>query len=255
MSPPLGLALRWMECIIAVAIIQGTLELFAIRTTCADDGIWRWSTLRRELRWLQPVLAYRAFLGVLLVRLLAASLLLLGVRGATVPILWVATLLVNVRFLGTFNGGSDSMTMVVLSGLVVAHLGAPWPLLVQSALLYVAVQSLMSYFIAGCVKLKNREWRQGTALRSFVASPQFGAPEFVRQHLSSTAMARTASWSVMLFECTVPLALAGPTTALVIIAAASVFHLGNVAVFGLNRFLFAWGATWPAIWYMSGQIN
>jgi pantothenate kinase type III len=59
----------------------------------------------------------------------------------------------------------------------------------------------------------------------------------------------------MVFECSFPAVLIGPGTALCFVAVAAAFHLGNVAAFGLNRFLLAWGATWPAIWYMSGQLS
>lgn len=246
-----AVALRWMEVIIALGIVQGTIELFAIRSAYADNGIWRWATLKRDLGWFRVLLRYRLFLFVLAVRLLAALLLLVGVRGATAPILWVTTLLVSVRFLGTFNGGSDSMTMVVLSALVVAHFGTAWPLTQRGALVYVAVQSIMSYCIAGLVKLANDDWRQGKALSSFVENPQFAVPGMVTRLLQPAMVSRVVSWLVIAFECSFPAVLAGPRVAAGFLICAAAFQLGNVAVFGLNRCFFAWAATWPAVWYLS----
>ena len=252
MSLSVAVALRWMEVLIALGVLQGTLEMFAIRAAYADDGIWRWATLVKDLGWFRVLLGYRTFLFVLAVRLLAALLLLAGVRGAVAPVLWITTLLVSVRFLGTFNGGSDSMTMVVLSALVVAHLGAAWPLAERGALVYVAVQSIMSYCIAGLVKLANGEWRRGRALRSFVENPQFAVPGVFVRLFQSATLSRAASWLVIAFECAFPVVLAGPSIAAVLVFCAAAFQLGNVALFGLNRFVLAWAATWPAVLYLAG---
>ncbi|MCC6930195.1 MAG: hypothetical protein IT359_14515 [Gemmatimonadaceae bacterium] len=239
--------LRWMALLASLSVMQGTLELLAWRRHLADDGTWRWRTLSRELRWLSPLLAYRPFLMVLAVRVGCALLLLAGVHGATLPLLWITSLLANIRFRGSTNGGSDMMLMVVLSALTVAHLGASSPIVVQGALVYVAAQSVMSYFIAGVVKLIDAPWRRGVALASFVATPHFGTPIALRQLLSRPAVAFAASWAVILFECAFPLALTGARAAALFVALAACFHLGNVAAFGLNRFLLAWAASWPAV--------
>jgi len=247
--------LRWIEVLASLSAMQGTLELLAWRRHVADDGTWRWSTLSRELRWLRPVLAYRPFLALLVVRLTCAALLLAGVHGAVAPILWVTSLLANIRFRGSTNGGSDMMLMVVLTALVVAHLAAASPMVVQGALVYVAAQSVMSYFIAGVVKLINAPWRRGVALASFVATPHFGAPAPLRHQLTRPTLAFVASWGVMAFECAFPLALTGPRAAALFVALAACFHLGNVAAFGLNRFLLAWSASWPAVLYASTLVR
>lgn len=247
--------LRWIEVLASLSVMQGTLELLVWRRHLADNGTWRWSTLSRELRWLAPVLAYRPFVGVLAVRVVSACVLLAGVHGAAAPLLWITSLLTNIRFRGSTNGGSDMMLMVVLTALAVAHLGASSPIVVQGALVYVAAQSMMSYFIAGAVKLINAPWRSGAALASFVATPHFGTPAVLRRQLTRPALARLASWAVMLFECAFPLALTGPRAAACFLALAACFHLGNVAAFGLNRFFLAWAASWPAVLFASTLVR
>jgi len=240
-------AVRAMEILAAIAVAVGTLELLAVRRAFADDGIWRWSTLSAELRPLRRLLAYRPFVALLVCRLACAALLLVGVHGPVAPALWVMTVLVNLRFRGTYNGGSDLMTMVVLTGLVVAHLGHRSPVVVGGALLYVAAQATLSYLVSGVAKMRNPEWRRGHALAAFVARPDFAVPPRVRWALGGDPRATAASWAVMTFECTFPLALAGVRIAWVFVALAVVFHLANIAVFGLNRFLLAWAASWPAV--------
>ena len=244
-------ALRATEILAALALMEGSLELLAMRRVFADDGIWRWASLAPELGRLRGVLAYRPFVALLAFRLALAVLLLAGVRGAVAPALWLSTLLVNVRFRGTFNGGSDLMAMVVLTALVVAHLGSGSPMLVNGALLYVAAQAMLSYFVAGVAKLTNADWRRGHALPAFVARPDVAAPAAVRRLLDGRGRRAAVSWSVVLFECTFPLAFSGVRPAWLFVAGALVFHLGTVVVFGLNRFLLAWAATWPAIVYVA----
>ena len=240
-------AVRAMEVLAAIAVAVGTLELLAVRRAFADDGIWRWSTLSVELRPLRALLAYRPFVALLVCRLAGAVLLLAGIRGPVAPMLWIMTVLVNLRFRGTYNGGSDLMTMVVLTGLVVAHLGHRSPVVVGGALLYVAAQATSSYVVSGVAKMRNPEWRRGDALAAFVARPDFAVPPFVRRALGSGRRVAAASWAVMAFECAFPLALVGVGAAWALVALAVVFHVGNIAVFGLNRFLLAWAASWPAV--------
>lgn len=253
--PDAPTTMRWIEVLASLSVVQGTLELLAWHRACADDGTWRWSTLSRELRWLAPLLAYRPFVALLAARLAGACLLLAGVRGGVVPILWGTSLLANLRFRGSTNGGSDMMLMVVLTALLVAHLGASSAIVVQGALLYVAAQAVMSYFIAGVVKLINAPWRRGTALTSFVSTPHFGTPAALRRLLTRPAPALAASWAVILFECAFPLALTGPRAAALLVALAACFHVGNVAAFGLNRFFLAWAASWPAVIFASTLVR
>jgi len=45
-------AMRWLA---AIAVALGTVELWRVRRVADDDGVWRWSTLRRE--WPAPLAA------------------------------------------------------------------------------------------------------------------------------------------------------------------------------------------------------
>src|SRR5690349_20745414 len=116
----LGLATLWTERAIALAVCLQTIELLQCRQAYADSGIWRWPLLRGEhdalpapLRWLfAACLPYRPFLALLLLNLVAAVLLALGVSAAA-PFLLFTQVAVCVRFRGTFNGGSDSLTVLI----------------------------------------------------------------------------------------------------------------------------------------------
>ena len=147
------------------------------------------------------------------------------------------------------------MTVVVLTGLTIARF-VPESIWVSTVcLLYIAIQSVTSYFVAGVVKIRHSEWRTGEALSCFIQAPKYQAPELVRKLLVARGASLIATWAMLLFECLFPLALFGaaisPIVPLAFIAIAGLFHFSNVYIFGLNRFLFAWTATYPAIYWCS----
>jgi hypothetical protein len=65
-----------------------------------------------------------------------------------------------------------------------------------------------------------------------------------------------AAWSVIAFESLFRLAiLAGPKGALVFLGIGVVFHLANAAVMGLNNFVWAFTATYPAVHYCAERMQ
>jgi hypothetical protein len=259
MTWPLASAITWSERAIALAVLLQTLELWQIRAVYADTGIWRWSTLQAEHRALPaPVrglfallLPYRSFLGLLIARFVAASLLFGFGTASVLPFLWLSQLAICVRFRGTFNGGSDAMTLLILMALSIASFAPQHALLQSACLLYIGVQASLSYFVAGIAKLKEADWRRGAALPSFVLNTPYGAPAWTRALVSQAQVSALLSWGVIAFECLFPLSWADPRVCLGFIALGAAFHVANGLVFGLNRFLFAWAAAYPALFYCS----
>lgn len=260
MQPSLELSLSSTERLTALAVTLQTLELLSVRRAFADDGVWRWSILRDEharlpspLRWGLAVLSpYRSFLMVLALRLPLAVSLAGGVSIAAWP-LCLSQLAVNARFRGTFNGGSDYMTMVLLLGLSASAL--PFGEIAQRAGLgYICAQLVLSYFIAGLVKLRRSAWRSGHALGAFLGSERYGTPPWL-QRFVTPRVGLVLAWSVMVFELAFPLTLLRPHAALGFAALGLAFHAANAIAFGLNRFLFAWAAAYPALVYFSAALG
>ena len=114
-----------------------------------------------ELLWLAPQMRLgRLFRLGQWVRLILALILVFSPNyrlldtGALIAILTGLSLITSMSFGGTFNGGSDAMTLVVLIGLGITQLPssrAPWV-----GLGYIAFQATLSYAMAGWVKLKER---------------------------------------------------------------------------------------------------
>jgi hypothetical protein len=241
------------------------LETLWIRPSWQDDrGIWRWNDLQPEFKNFPRIL--RSVLAILLsengftllnvARAVASLLLLWQPTDALVSsALWVAltgSVLSALRWRGAFNGGSDSMTLVVLLPLAISRL--PWPdaaLATRIALAYIALQSLLSYFIAGVVKVVEANWRDGRALGEFLGNPQYGVPSAIQRLVRRPFAARFLAWSVLAFELLAPALVLTPATCLTFLAVAALFHTVNARVLGLNRFVFAWISTYPAILFLA----
>ena len=234
-------------------------ELLSLRPAWRDlDGVWRWSELAPEFeklpgparRLAELTLPEQPFFLLQSARILAALLLILQPDSyITTTALWIClfgTLATSVRWRGAFNGGSDAMSLVVLWPLALASL-MPWPLTQHLALAYIGVQTLLSYWIAGLVKLAQPSWRQGKALKLFFETPQYNVPSLIRVWIRRPGAAFLLGWGVLLFELLSPLALSSPTATLFFLPAAGFFHLINAAVLGLNRFTWAWLSAYPAV--------
>lgn len=180
--------------------------------------------------------------------------------GALLAILLATSVVTNLRFRGTFNGGSDFMTLVVLTAMLVAALSPAGAHRIQDgSLWYIALHVCASYFVAGWIKILKPHWRSGRALRGFLSTTIY-APSAVwrRLHPSSaaaSAMMLLLAWAVMLWEITFPAALFEPRAAFAALALGVFFHLGNVLFFGLNRFFFAWLAAYPAVIFAAHSLQ
>ena len=155
-------------------------------------------------------------------------------------------------FRGFFNGGSDSMTLLTLASL--------WGFLffqnisfniAAFFIYYLGIQVVLSYFISGYVKIKERKWRSGEALKLFLNKNAYSPIEKLHSH----NLLKYFSWIVIGAELLFPIAVLNLHTLSGFLVFFGVFHLINVYVFGLNRFLYAWIATYPAVVYLSLQIS
>lgn len=261
----LALAARLTALATGFVVLVQSVELFWLRGRVA--AIWREEILADDLpRLAGPVRAAVAavlpasrFSALLAARaLLAVVAIALAALGLEVPsLLWLALLvsqlLVAARFRGTFNGGSDAMTVVLLVGCAVAAL--PHRLAPLAGLGWIAAQATLSYVIAGLVKLRDAGWRSGAVLRSFVRIRRYGVPPAVAALLDRPGVALVAAWGVIAWESLFFLAFVLDGSALPLVALALSFHLANAYLFGLNRFLHAWAASYPAVLAIAAQLR
>lgn len=189
-----------------------------------------------------------------LIRAVLAVLLMLGLQPLLVEsALLVTSVILIKRFQGPYNGGSDTMTLLVLLCLWLSNL-APTPYWQEIALGYLAIQLTLSYFQSGWVKVVNPDWRSGRALQQVFALSAYPVSENVRLWAGRPQVLLAMSWLVMIFELLFPLALFNQTLLIVALEIAALFHLANALLFGLNRFFWIWPAAFPVIVWFQGRL-
>jgi hypothetical protein len=256
----LALAVRAFECLLGWSLLLQTLEYLRIQKM---DRIGVWPLLQREIpprpAWLKsllsPLLMPAPYSALLVLRgFLAVGLILGQIEGGGALLLFVLALLLLLRWRGAFNGGSDFMTLVALSGLLLAHgVGhftdnvTGW----RAGFWYITLHTISSYFVSGWVKLLRPEWRSGRAMTLFLDTGVYGPlPE--RSVLRHPILARLGAWSFTVWEGCFPLALLNVRWAWLFCSVAALFHLLVFRFFGLNRFFWAWLSTFPAVIYCAG---
>ncbi len=244
----------------ALAAAVNALELLDIRHALSDRGIWRAPLLTSSWGAWHVFLGARAFPVVLVTQLTLAVIMAttpgtaLGcVAAAAVAFTsWLSAL----RFRGNVNGGSDAMLFTVLGGLAVAQLPNVASVVHEAGVLYVAAQLTLSYVRAGIAKARERSWWTGHALSAFLALPAYGVPTWVPRRVpKDRILLRFVSAGVIGFECLAPFAWLDPTVCIAVMAVAVTFHTATAALFGLNRFLLAWSAALPSLWYAAHRVT
>ncbi len=250
---------RASAILLGVGQVVTTLEYLWIRSEFGDGGVYAWSVLRLArprrhptMERLRDALFGRAGMVALLgLRLLLAVTLVLFASVA-----WMATIAVMALavVLLTFNvrvpwgmDGSDTVALHVTLGLAAYALarvfGAP-----SLGLYYIAAYAGLAYVTSGVTKLSDAMWRSGVALGWVLNLQVFGAPWAVEFLAPRPRLRQALSWSVMLAEVSAPLAvlLPAPGIALVLVAGLT-FHATVAICMGLNTFVWAFLATYPAV--------
>jgi len=248
-------ALRTVELLCAASVALQTAENLVNLPALSETGTWRWSLVRRDLAQLPPpllavfdaLMSPRSLALLSIMQLSCALAMFVDPRACWAMACFVTSLIFAIRLRGSVNGGSDSITLITLAcvtlGRGLDHDGR----VVVGALIYIALQSIASYVIAGVVKLRSSRWRAGEALRRFADGAAVGPPPGALRPLLRGPFARAASFCVIAFELSAPVALASPRFALMFVSGGLFFHALNAYILGLHRFFWAWLATYPAI--------
>jgi uncharacterized membrane protein YphA (DoxX/SURF4 family) len=246
--------------LLGIAVTFQSLEFIQMKDSISEKGIWRWSELRTDyiflpkklLNALDWIMTEKRFMEMMTIRFYTAILAIIYPHFILIfLILFLSTFLITLRWRGSFNGGSDYLTLIILMCLCIGFLH---PLLAKAALWYMCLQVISSYFLAGLHKIKAQKWRLGTAIFGFVSSPNYKTPKFVIEKSKDPSLAKIMAWCVIVFELTFPLVLAHPFLTKSYLLAGVLFHFVNFMIFGLNRFFWVWCASYPAIYYCSKLI-
>lgn len=189
-----------------------------------------------------------------LVRIGLCVLLLFGFQTP-----WICFVLVLIgvfilkRFQGPYNGGSDRMSLLILCCVTLVHFipALKWQEYVFG---YLALQVMLSYFVAGWVKIMNPEWRSGRALHDVFGFSTYPVSESLRGWADWPRLLWVMSWMVMIFELLFPFTLLTHTTLVIGLIIAASFHFANACLFGFNRFFWIWLAAYPSLFWFQERI-
>jgi hypothetical protein len=260
-------ALRATKVLASIGVLISSLELLARPDLLADSSLLSWPVVRLRHRWTShgrmgraadSLLAYPGLRWLFGARALAAAALIVVPAPIPVPgpvhvlLLCIVVASMAIQPLRTpFGGeGSDQVSLIVFTTLLLVSL-RPTATAMQLGLWFIALQGCLAYFVSGIYKVTGPMWRDGTGLIGVLGTRTFGNPTLATW---LGAHARTTRWlsrGMSLSETLFPLVLLAPSSWLPFFLIGGVaFHLTCAVVMGLNCFVWAFVATYPAITYV-----
>jgi hypothetical protein len=259
-------AAPFLRAVIAINSAGGlvsALELLRAYRAFQDDGLFSWKVARlRRRRAVRPVLSlgrhifsWPGILALLSCRVATALACIVCACLGPVPALLLAAYVVTgcllvLRTHHAADGAEQFMHITAMACLVaVISRGS---LAGEIGLFFLSAELSLAYATSALVKIVRSEWRSGQFLTEIFASETFGrrwAFKFL------TARPQRAKWTSQvviygeLLCCLAP--WSPPHMAWALLAGAALFHIGVGVTMGLNMFVFAFAAAFPAAVYTS----
>lgn len=253
----------------SIGVFISSVELLTLKGEFEDGGLFSWDVLRTVSRATLSVgtgrprqlISHPFFVPAIIgARALAALVLIFfsnnyALSAACVFLIIAASILMFWRApLGL--DGSDQMSLIAFVAVAIHKLFPGDVHVAQASLWFVAIQGCLSYFVAGIAKVISPVWRSGEAVRRVLGTRTYGSRRSASFVSGRDAVCVALSWLVILFECTFPLALAFGKTGFAVFALLGIFfHITNAVIMGLNTFVWAFVATYPAILFCALSLR
>lgn len=174
-------------------------------------------------------------------------------RCALVALAITTTLFRRRRVIG--GDGAEQMSDIVLISALLAVLPVPGDGRITLAVIFIAAQSVLSYFTSGVAKLVSPMWRSGSALPAILGTYNHGLAPVSRIMQPRPAVGFVLGWTVIMFEVLFPLVLiAPPSVAVAALSVGLTFHLGCAVLMGLNSFVWPFPATYACVLAIRGSL-
>jgi hypothetical protein len=262
-------AIEWTTRLIAFYVLLDAAEKLYNFREFASGGVFDWTYLREQsffARFPKPIrrifdalFARRTWLAWQILRALCAAHLLFSPRQSLtgsleIIILFAIGSLANLRQTPYGAETENRFSLMIFGALMLRGL-APTPFIDQVCLWFIALQVCLSYATAGVVKLSNEGWRGGEGLFNVVnSSSLIKSDKLARFFSRHQKLAKNLTWLNVAIECVFPLVLlVGKPYFLVFLLWGVAFHSLNAAALGLNKFLWAWIAAYPALIFCAGR--
>ncbi len=267
MGPDLTCAL--IVIVASAGVFIASLEVLALKGEFGDGGLFSWDVLRtvstatlsvgtgRPRQFISHPFFVPAVTGA---RALAALILMVfssnyalstacafAILAASIVMYWRAPLGLD---------GSDQMSLITFVAVAIYKLFPGDVHVARASLWFIAIQGCLSYSVAGIAKVVSPVWRSGEAVRRILGTRTYGSSRSASFVSGREGVCVALSWLLMLFECTFPLALAFGETGFAVFAVLGIlFHISNAVIMGLNTFVWAFVATYPAILFCAVSLR
>jgi hypothetical protein len=253
----------------SIGVFIASLELLTLKAEFEDRGLFSWDVLRTVSRatlsvgtgrprqlishpfFVPAVTGARALAALFLIffsnRYALGTACVFVIMAASIVMYWRAPLGLD---------GSDQMSLIIFVAVAICKVFPGDVHVAQASLWFIAVQGCLSYFVAGIAKVISPVWRSGEAVRRVLGTRTYGSRRSASLVSGRAGVCVALSWLLMLFECTFPLALAFGKSGFAVFAVLGIFfHVTNAAIMGLNTFVWAFVATYPAIFFCAVSIS
>jgi hypothetical protein len=124
-----------------------------------------------------------------------------------------------------------------------------------AGVVYIVYNLILSYFRAGLVKIKNKNWLNGKELIIFTNNTIYNENSKIIKLINYKYNSIILSLVLILWEILFAFSILNLNLTLIFLSIGIVFHFMNFYIFGLNRFFFNWLAAYPAFIYLAILIS
>jgi hypothetical protein len=253
-------ALKQVETMTSVGIALTALEYLARPQQLTDKGLLSWDVERtrmasssREKADVFNAVAKPPGIYALFALRLAAALVLMNpassARARTIAVGYLSTTTYALHYRIRYGSdGTDHMTLLTYAALFASRLFPNDPRARQACVMFIAGQTSLSYLAAGLAKAAGPSWRTGLAMPGIFRTKVYGDKRVYDVVRDRRLLATAAGWGVIAGEVLLPLVLIAPKrTGWGLLGMGASFHVGNAVFMGLNRFVWAFVGTYPAV--------
>jgi len=262
---PVEIAARMVVSVASIGIMINALEFIVSRTQITE--FFDWAILRTKHVWWYRNDKLTLFDWLFKPSIFTTLLVLQACAALTAPVVFRHRLLLlsccslvlgihlltHFRFIYGFDG-ADQMQTVIWASLLIYNL-ADSARLRSGAIAFICAQFVLCYFTSGMAKLISPVWRGGRAVGLIIATESYGS-QSAFQAVQRLRLSPFLSWSTIVLEVGGPfLVFLGPKPTVVFLVCSLAFHVGIAVVMGLNTFVWAFVATFPAVYCVSQWMH
>ena len=227
----------------------------------SNEGLLSWTVSKTNtalfskknlMPFFNIIFGERGFKVTTIIRIITSLLMIiLATKGILSPLLsWTQLVLLTYLLFRSPYGhdGGFQMYTVALLGLSIGSSFGTQSTIGMLSLWYIAIQVVLSYVLAGIVKIISPFWTKGYAMKGVFGTKIYGNEFVFNLVKNNRALGLFFCWSVILIETFYfAIFLLDFKTALLLVLGGFVFHLCTAVFMGLNDFFYSFSSTYPAL--------